>query len=120
MTGAVHARDREAMRETSRMGRIVAAAVAVAALSPALASCGRSAVPADDIEQEIQKLVLQAEGQAAEAVTCPEPLPAKIGSSIRCEVTSGGGRMYGVTVKATSVEGEDVNYTFNVYDDPPG
>lgn len=108
------------MAITSRLGRTGAVAVAAAGLVLALASCGDGAVPAVDIEQEIGKLVLQAGGRPAQAVACPEPLPAKTGSSIRCEVTSSEGRVYGVTVKATGVEGEDVRYAFNVYNDPPG
>lgn len=107
------------MPTTTRLGRVGAAAVAVAALMLGLAACARDAVPADDIEQKINQFVQQAEGRPAAAVSCPQPLPAKAGSSIRCEVTSAGGRIYGVTVKATSVDGEAVNYTFNVYDDRP-
>lgn len=102
---------------TSRIGRAGSAAATVAALTLSLASCGQDAVPADDIEAKIHQFVLQAEGRPAEAVVCPQPLPAKEGSSIRCEVTSAGGRMYGVTVKATDVDGEEVDYTFKVYDD---
>ncbi|MGQ0573008.1 MAG: DUF4333 domain-containing protein [Pseudonocardia sp.] len=89
-----------------------------ACLVLALAGCGREAVPADDIEQEIHKLVLRADGRPAENVACPEPLPTRAGSSIRCSVTIGSGQEYGVTVKLRSVEGDRTNYDIEVDDTP--
>lgn len=94
------------MVTTSRIGRVGVAVVAVACLMLAIGSCGRDAVPADDIEQKISELVMRTEGRPAEAVHCPEPLPTKTGSSIRCSVTIDGGQTYGVTVKLNSVNGE--------------
>jgi len=112
----VRATDREAM-STSMIGRSSAAVLAAAALALVVTACGKDAVPAKDIEDKIQQFVIRADGRPADLVRCPRPLPAKAGSSIRCEVTSSGGRTYGVTVRATSVEGAEVNYTFNVYED---
>jgi hypothetical protein len=107
------------MLSTSRAGRIGAAAAAAACRVLACAGCGREAVPADDIEQEIHKLVLRAEGRPAEDVRCPEPLPTRSGSSIRCMVTINSGDVYGVTVKLRSVEGDrTTNYDIEVDETP--
>lgn len=102
------------MLTTSRIGRVGVAAVAVAGLMLAIGSCGRDAVPADDIEQKIGELVMRTEGRPAEAVYCPQGLPTKTGSSIRCSLTVGGGRTYGVTVKLRSVDGEQTDYQIEV------
>jgi len=106
------------MLSTSRAGRVGAAAAAAACLVLATAGCGREAVPADDIEQEIHKLVMRADGRPAEDVVCPEPLPTRSGSSIRCLVTIGSGEVYGVTVKLRSVEGDRTNYDIEVDETP--
>lgn len=103
------------MHTTSRAGR---GAVVAAAACLALAGCGREAVPAEDIEQEIHNLVLRADGRRAESVDCPEPLPTRSGSSIRCMVRIDSGQVYGVTVKLRSVEGDRTNYDIEVDETP--
>lgn len=106
------------MLSTSRAGRIRAAALAAICLVLACAGCGREAVPAEDIEHEIHKLVLRADGRPAEDVACPEPLPTHSGSSIRCMVTIDNGEVYGVTVKLRSVDGDRTNYDIEVDESP--
>jgi hypothetical protein len=54
-------------------------------------------------------------GKRPDRVTCPEHLPARVGATIRCELTAGSDTL-GVTVTATSVNGKQVNYTFKVDD----
>lgn len=102
------------MLTTSGMGR----AAAVLCLVLALGGCGRDAVPAQQIEQEIHKLVLRADGRPAADVSCPEPLPTRSGSSIRCMVRLDNGQVYGVTVKLRSVEGDRTNYDIEVDETP--
>lgn len=106
------------MVSTSRIGRTVAAVATVGGLLLGLAACGRDAVPAGDIEQEINKLATQRLGAPADAVDCPQPLPAKIGSSIRCSVTVGGGQTYGVTIKISSIDGDHTEYNIEVDEAP--
>lgn len=54
-------------------------------------------------------------GKRPDRVTCPEHLPARVGATIRCELTAGSDTL-GVTVTATSVNGKQVNYNFKVDD----
>ncbi|UUU26335.1 DUF4333 domain-containing protein [Streptomyces sp. DSM 40750] len=54
-------------------------------------------------------------GKRPDRVTCPEHLPARVGATIRCELTAGSDTL-GVTVTATSVNGKRVNYNFKVDD----
>ncbi|MEV1084998.1 DUF4333 domain-containing protein [Streptomyces sp. NPDC050211] len=54
-------------------------------------------------------------GKRPDRVTCPEHLPARVGATIRCELTAGTDTL-GVTVTATSVTGSNVNYNFKVDD----
>ncbi|CCK29374.1 putative secreted protein [Streptomyces davaonensis JCM 4913] len=54
-------------------------------------------------------------GRRPDKVTCPEHLPARVGATIRCELTAGSD-ILGVTVTATAVNGKQVNYTFKVDD----
>jgi ABC-type uncharacterized transport system auxiliary subunit len=91
---------------------------AVLCLALALSGCGREAVPTQQIEQEIHGLVLRADGRPADEVTCPEPLPTRSGSSIRCMVTLDNGQVYGVTVKLRSVDGDRTNYDIEVDETP--
>ena len=65
-----------------------------------------------------QCLVLRADGRPAADVSCPEPLPTRSGSSIRCMVRLDDGQVYGVTVKLRSVEGNRTNYDIEVDETP--
>ena len=102
------------MVTTSRICRMGVAACLVLALG----GCGQAAVSAEQIEQEINKLVLRADGRPAANVDCPEPLPTRSGSSIRCMVRLESGQVYGVTVKLRSVDGDRTNYDIEVDETP--
>ncbi|MGE3287541.1 MAG: DUF4333 domain-containing protein [Pseudonocardia sp.] len=106
------------MLTTCSIGPAIGRTAAALCLLLALAGCGRDAVPAQQIEQEIHKLVLRADGRPAADVSCPEPLPTRSGSSIRCMVRLDDGQVYGVTVKLRSVEGDRTNYDIEVDETP--
>jgi hypothetical protein len=67
------------------------------------------------VAQTISDKLTAAAGKRPERVTCPEHLSARIGATIRCELTAGSDT-FGVTVTATSVNGNRVNYNFKVDD----
>jgi hypothetical protein len=49
-------------------------------------------------------------GQPKPDVTCPEDIEGKVGTTTRCALTAGDGSTLGVTVKVTSVEGDQINF----------
>ena len=56
-------------------------------------------------------------GKRPDRVTCPEHLSARVGATIRCELTAGSDTLgVTVTVTATSVNGNQVSYNFKVDD----
>ncbi|WP_344090903.1 DUF4333 domain-containing protein, partial [Nocardiopsis composta] len=69
--------------------------------------------------QEAAAVLEEQVGQTPDDLTCPEDLPAEVGSSIRCELTAGG-QTLGVTITTTSVEGSDVNFDVEVDEQPTG
>jgi cytoskeletal protein RodZ len=67
------------------------------------------------VAQTISDKLTADTGKRPDRVTCPEHLPARVGATIRCELTAGSDTL-GVTVTATSVNGKQVNYNFKVDD----
>jgi len=67
------------------------------------------------VAQTISDKLAADTGKRPDRVTCPEHLPARVGATIRCELTAGSD-ILGVTVTATSVNGKQVNYNFKVDD----
>lgn len=67
------------------------------------------------VAQTISDKLAANSGKRPDRVTCPEHLPARVGATIRCELTAGSD-ILGVTVTATSVSGKQVNYNFKVDD----
>jgi hypothetical protein len=67
------------------------------------------------VAQTISDKLAADAGKRPDRVTCPEHLPARVGATIRCELTAGSDTL-GVTVTAASVNGKQVNYNFKVDD----
>ena len=82
-------------------------------------SIGDVAVAGDEVARQASAVLEQQVGYAPDDITCPEDLPAEVGSSIRCELSTEG-QTYGVTVTTTSVEGTDVEFDIVVDDAPTG
>ncbi|MFG2719649.1 DUF4333 domain-containing protein [Streptomyces sp. NPDC048416] len=55
-------------------------------------------------------------GQPKPHVTCPEDLVGKAGTTSRCTLTADDGSTLGVTVKVTSVSGDQINFDFKADD----
>ncbi|MFE0440604.1 DUF4333 domain-containing protein [Streptomyces nigra] len=67
------------------------------------------------VAQTISDKLAANTGKRPDRVTCPEHLPARVGATIRCQLTAGSDTL-GVIVTATSVSGKQVNYNFKVDD----
>lgn len=80
---------------------------------------GDAAVAGDEVARQASTVLEQQVGYAPDDITCPEDLPAEVGASIRCELSTDG-QTYGVTVTTTSVEGTDVEFDIQVDDTPTG
>ncbi|MGA6222478.1 DUF4333 domain-containing protein [Streptomyces umbrinus] len=65
------------------------------------------------VAQTISDKLAADTGKRPDRVTCPEHLPARVGATIRCELTAGHDTL-GVAVTATAVNGKQVNYNFKV------
>jgi hypothetical protein len=97
--------------------------VAVGAL---LVGCSASVnVEKPELKMSAEKLAdLVAERMAAVAnqpkpdVTCPEAVPAKIGTSTRCTLTADDGTTLGVTATVTSVEGTNMKFDIQADETP--
>jgi hypothetical protein len=57
-------------------------------------------------------------GRPKPEVACPEDLAAKVGTTTRCTLTAGDDSTLGVTVKVTSVDGDQINFDFQVDETP--
>ncbi|WP_239146222.1 DUF4333 domain-containing protein [Streptomyces sp. SID10815] len=53
-----------------------------------------------------------ATGQPEPHVSCPEDLVGKVGTTTRCTLTADDGSTLGVTVKVTSVDGDQIHYDY--------
>ncbi len=82
-----------------------------------LAACGggTKAVSQSQVEQKVSEQLTKQVGQKPDSVSCPDDLPAKKGSTMRCTLSSGGTSI-GLTVTVTSVEDSDVKFDIQVDD----
>lgn len=100
-----------------RTGRVLTSLVGAVALGVGATGCSDGVVAAHHVEREIGELVQQVSGAPADAVSCPEDLPAKVGSWIRCTLTARG-VTYGVTARVTSIQQGAANFELKVDDQP--
>ncbi|MCL8015840.1 DUF4333 domain-containing protein [Streptomyces sp. AS02] len=101
----------------------ILSAVAVGTL---LTGCSASVnVEKPELKMSAEKLAnLVAEKLAATAnqpkpdVTCPEDVPAKVGTTTRCKLTADDGTTLGVTATVSSVEGTKMNFDIQADETP--
>ncbi|MFD7166663.1 DUF4333 domain-containing protein [Streptomyces violascens] len=65
---------------------------------------------ADKVADTVAEKLAATTGQPKPQVTCPEDLVGKVGTTMRCTLTGGDGRILGVTVNVTSVARDQVNF----------
>ncbi|GAA1903812.1 hypothetical protein GCM10009737_00610 [Nocardioides lentus] len=83
-----------------------------------LTSCGAGTVDAGTLEEQITNEVTEQTGEAPEGVTCPDDLEGEEGATTTCVLTATDGSEFDVAVDVTSVEGEQVNFNFEVATEP--
>jgi len=71
----------------------------------------------ETLEQGIADVLQQKVGQRPDSVTCPGPVKAVTGQSIRCELASGTAK-YGLTATVNSYQNGKANYSVQVDDKP--
>ena len=93
--------------------RPILLAVASAAL---LAGCSSTpSVSQSQVEDKISSGLKEQVGQEPDSVDCPGDLEGKVGTTMDCSLTAGSDTL-GVTVKVDKVDGDNVNFTFEVDD----
>lgn len=92
---------------TFRLGRVLAASGAAAAIVLGLSAC-TGAVPKDDVTKTISQKLTE-KSIAAQNLTCPGDLKGEVGATLTCEFTVEG-QPVDVIATVTSVDGSTANY----------
>jgi hypothetical protein len=71
---------------------------------------------AEKLSSTLSQKLAAATGQTKPHITCPEDLVGKVGTTTRCTLTADDGSTLGVTVKVTSVSGDQIHYDFKADD----
>jgi hypothetical protein len=82
-----------------------------------LAGCSRE-VSKEQLEDGVARLLEDQVGQPVASVTCDDNLKAEVNSKVRCTLAAADGSIIGLTVTATSVDGDDVKYKVVVDNEP--
>ncbi|MEU7301878.1 DUF4333 domain-containing protein [Streptomyces sp. NPDC007206] len=99
--------------------------LAAAAASTLLLGCSASVevkkstapkLSADKLSSTLSEKLAAATGQPKPDISCPEDLVGKVGTTTRCKLTADDGSTLGVTVKVTSVSGDQIHYDFKADD----
>ncbi len=78
-----------------------------------------ASIPKTVVEQGISDALEESVGQAPDSVECPSGLTAKVGETIRCELTAGSDRV-GLTATITSYDNSNGNAQYSIkVDDQP-
>ncbi|MGW1593452.1 DUF4333 domain-containing protein [Streptomyces sp. NPDC002343] len=71
---------------------------------------------AEKLSSTLSQKLADATGQPKPHVSCPEDLVGKVGTTSRCTLTADDGSTLGVTVKVTSVSGDQIHYDYQADD----
>ncbi|OAA19683.1 protein of unknown function (DUF4333) [Frankia sp. EI5c] len=100
---------RRGVRFAALTGGLVAALVTAGC--EASVSIGGKEVAANQVEDEIVAKFGGLFGDGQPAVDCPEALPAKVGTTMQCQLTDpSDGATYPVNVTVNTVEGDDTRF----------
>ncbi|MFB6671793.1 DUF4333 domain-containing protein [Streptomyces sp. NPDC056390] len=75
-------------------------------------------VSKDKLANTVAEKLAATTGQPKPDVTCPEDLVGKVGNTARCTLTASDGSTLGVTVKVSSVDGDNVNFDIKADETP--
>ncbi|WP_307665877.1 DUF4333 domain-containing protein [Streptomyces sp. V1I1] len=71
---------------------------------------------ADKLATTVAEKLAATTGQPKPHIACPEDLIGKIGNTTRCKLTAGDGSSLGVSVKVSSVDGDQINFDIKADD----
>lgn len=91
--------------------------LALVAFVLAVVACGEGAVKKEDVEKIAMDQLTASAGKQAPQVTCPGDLKAKVGTTMICTLPVDT-KVYEVTLKVTSVEGNVTKFDITVADNP--
>jgi hypothetical protein len=106
------------MARTTSLVAGLAVAVAVLGGCSGSVSVGELSVDKDRLASLAKQKLEEAAGQEAEGVVCAGDVPAKVGATQRCMLTTLDGTAIGVTATVTAVNGDDVGFDFKADDEP--
>jgi hypothetical protein len=112
----------EFLMATTRSSAAISILPAVAA-SVLLVGCSASVnigstakMSSDKLATILAEKLAATTGQPKPHITCPEDLAGKVGTTTRCKLTADDGSTLGVTVKVSSVDGDQINFDFKADD----
>ncbi|MEZ5095945.1 MAG: DUF4333 domain-containing protein [Nocardioides sp.] len=91
------------------------ALVSVVLATTTLAGCtlGTPKLAKENVEKTVSDKLAEVVGKTPDKVTCPGDLVGKVGTTMRCTLTSDGD-VIGLTVKVTKVDGTTVKFDIAV------
>jgi hypothetical protein len=90
----------------------VAASVLLVGCSASVNIGSTAKMSSDKLATILAEKLAATTGQPKPHITCPEDLAGKVGTTTRCKLTADDGSILGVTVKVSSVEGDQINFDF--------
>jgi hypothetical protein len=93
------------------------AQAAVALLAGIVAGCSNvtPTVKPDGAAQSVVDVVSKKTGFHPNDVSCPEGIPAKVGTQFDCHFTGPEGKQYTANMRVTKVSGEEVDFDVNTH-----
>ncbi|WP_420167575.1 DUF4333 domain-containing protein [Streptomyces violaceoruber] len=70
----------------------------------------------DKLATTVSEKLAATTNQPEPDITCPEDLAGKVGTTTRCTLTAKDGSTLGVSVKVTSIEGDQINFDIKADD----
>ncbi|MEU9604021.1 DUF4333 domain-containing protein [Streptomyces sp. NPDC048057] len=103
---------------TSIFTAVAASALLVGCSAEAEVRTSEAKMSKNKLADTVAEKLAETTGQPKPKVTCPDDLAGKVDTTTRCELTAGDGSTLGVTVKVTSVEGDQINFDIKADDTP--
>lgn len=100
--------------------RLLLAGLIAAPVLGVLAGCALESgagVAPEVLAEQVSRSLERSVGRPPDDVTCLDELPARVGAEVRCTLVDGEAT-YGVTVRTTAVEGDDVRFDVQVDQEP--
>lgn len=79
---------------------------------------GGDAVSSGELQEKATTALSKETGRAPKSISCPSELDAKVGAKETCTLTDDQGATYDMTAQVTSVKGDEVEFHFQVADQP--